>query len=44
MKAVPLNVIAAQLGHSDIRMTEKHYAHLAPSRDPGGSRLGFRRG
>jgi integrase len=31
MKAVPLNVIAAQLGHSDIRMTEKHYAHLAPS-------------
>ena len=31
MKAVPLNVIAAQLGHSDTRMTEKHYAHLAPS-------------
>jgi len=24
-------VIAAQLGHSDTRMTEKHYAHLAPS-------------
>jgi integrase len=24
-------VIAAQLGHSDTRMTERHYAHLAPS-------------
>jgi hypothetical protein len=24
-------VIATQLGHSDTRMTEKHYAHLAPS-------------
>jgi len=24
-------VIAAQLGHADTRMTEKHYAHLAPS-------------
>ena len=24
-------VIAAQLGHSDTRMTEKHYAHLSPS-------------
>ena len=31
MKAVPMAVIAAQLGHSDTRMTEKHYAHLAPS-------------
>ena len=31
MKGVPLNVIAAQLGHTDTRMTEKHYAHLAPS-------------
>jgi integrase len=26
-----MGVIAAQLGHSDTRMTEKHYAHLAPS-------------
>jgi integrase len=31
MKGVPLGVIAAQLGHSDTRMTEKHYAHLSPS-------------
>jgi integrase len=31
MKAVPLAVIAAQLGHSDTRMVEKHYGHLAPS-------------
>lgn len=26
----PLPVIAANLGHSDTRMTERHYAHLAP--------------
>ena len=31
MRGVPMGVIAAQLGHSDTRMTEKHYAHLAPS-------------
>lgn len=30
-RAVPLMVIAAQLGHSDIRMTTRHYAHAAPS-------------
>ena len=30
-KGVPMAVIAAQLGHADTRMTEKHYAHLAPS-------------
>jgi len=29
--AVPLTVIAAQLGHADTRMTERHYGHLAPS-------------
>jgi hypothetical protein len=27
----PLPVIAANLGHSDARMTERHYAHLVPS-------------
>ena len=31
MRGTPMGVIAAQLGHSDTRMTEKHYAHLAPS-------------
>jgi len=31
MKGVPMAVIAEQLGHSDTRMTERHYAHLAPS-------------
>jgi integrase len=31
MRGVPLPVIARQLGHSDTRMTERHYAHLAPS-------------
>ena len=31
MKGVPMGVISEQLGHADTRMTEKHYAHLAPS-------------
>ena len=31
MNGVPMGVIAAQLGHADTRMTEKHYAHLSPS-------------
>jgi integrase len=31
MHGVPMGVIAEQLGHADTRMTEKHYAHLAPS-------------
>jgi integrase len=30
-KGVPMGVIAAQLGHADTRMTERHYAHLSPS-------------
>jgi site-specific recombinase XerD len=30
MKGVPLAVIAAQLGHSDTRMVEKHFGHLSP--------------
>jgi hypothetical protein len=28
---MPMGVIAIQLGYADICMTEKHYAHLAPS-------------
>jgi integrase len=31
LRGVPMGVIAEQLGHADTRMTEKHYAHLAPS-------------
>ena len=31
MAGVPLNVVARNLGHADTRMTERHYAHLAPS-------------
>lgn len=31
MAGAPLPVIAQNLGHADTRMTEKHYAHLAPS-------------
>lgn len=31
MRGVPLAVIAKQLGHADTRMTERHYAHLAPN-------------
>jgi integrase len=31
MRGVPMGVIAAQLGHADTRITEKHYAHMAPS-------------
>ncbi|ESW81605.1 hypothetical protein X772_22275 [Mesorhizobium sp. LSJC280B00] len=27
----PLIIVAQALGHSDTRMAEKHYAHLAPS-------------
>ena len=30
LRGVPLAVIAAQLGHSDTRMIEKHYGHLSP--------------
>jgi integrase len=31
MAGAPLQVVAANLGHADTRMTERHYAHLAPS-------------
>jgi hypothetical protein len=31
MAGGPLMVVARNLGHSDTRMVEKHYGHLAPS-------------
>jgi integrase len=31
MAGTPMVVIARQLGHADTRMTEKHYAHIAPN-------------
>jgi integrase len=31
MSAVPLLVVAKNLGHADTRMVERHYGHLAPS-------------
>ena len=30
-RGVPLQVIAELLGHSDTRITSRHYAHLMPS-------------
>jgi integrase len=30
MAGVPLMIVARNLGHSDTRMCEKHYSHLAP--------------
>jgi integrase len=29
-RGVPMGVIAAQLGHSDLKITARHYAHLSP--------------
>jgi integrase len=31
MAGISLQIVAKNLGHADTRMTEKHYAHLAPS-------------
>jgi integrase len=31
LAGTPMTVIAAQLGHTDTRMTERHYAHLTPN-------------
>jgi len=31
MRGVALQVIAEVLGHTDTRITQKHYGHLAPS-------------
>jgi hypothetical protein len=43
MRAVPMAVIVRQLGHADTRMTEKHYAHLAPNYVADTNREGFPR-
>jgi hypothetical protein len=43
MRGVPMAVIARQLGHADTRMTEKHYAHLAPNYVTDTIRQGFPR-
>ena len=31
MSGMPLMVVARNLGHTDTRMVERHYGHLAPS-------------
>jgi hypothetical protein len=31
MNGVPLLIVAKNLGHTDTRMVERHYGHLAPS-------------
>lgn len=47
MNGVPLLVVARNLGHTDTRMVEKHYGHLAPSYEAdairaGAPRFGFK--
>ena len=41
MAGVALMVVARQLGHSDTRMVEKHYGHLAPNYVADAFRAGF---
>ena len=41
MSGVQLTVVAAQLGHRDSRMTDRHYSHLAPSYVADAVRAGF---
>ena len=31
MAGAPIEVVSVVLGHSDMRITVRHYAHLAPS-------------
>jgi integrase len=47
MNGVPLLIVAKNLGHTDTRMVEKHYGHLAPSYvaeaiKKGAPRFGFK--
>ena len=42
MNGVPIGVVASNLGHADTRITEKHYAHLAPSYIADAIRAGSR--
>jgi integrase len=47
MNGVPVMVVARNMGHTDTRMVEKHYGHLAPSYvadeiRKGAPRFGFR--
>lgn len=42
MNGVPLGVVAVNLGHADTRITERHYAHLAPSYVADAIRAGAR--
>jgi integrase len=49
MNGTPLLVVAKNLGHSDTRMVERHYGHLAPSYiadavRAGAPRFGFKAG
>ena len=41
MAGAPLLVVAKNLGHSDTRMVEKHYGHLAPNYIADTVRAGF---
>jgi hypothetical protein len=48
MNGVPPLVVAKNLGHSDTRMVEKHYGHLAPGYivdaiRAGAPKFGFKR-
>jgi integrase len=43
MNGVPMQVVSENLGHTDTRMVEKHYGHLAPSHKRDAIRAGAAR-
>ena len=43
MNGVPMRVVSENLGHTDTRMVEKHYGHLAPSHKRDAIRAGAAR-